>query len=97
DRAAEYAALFVLTSTGVFLFTRILIPDVLLALLIAAALYFFMTALEERSAWRWYAGYAACALAVLSKGLVALVFIGGTAFGYLLWTSDWRRWREFRL
>jgi hypothetical protein len=97
DSAAEYSALFMLTAAGVFLFTRILIPDLLLALFIAASLYFFMTALEDRSAWRWYAGYSACALAVLTKGLVALVFIGGAAFLYLAWTRDWRRWREFRL
>src|SRR5256714_5486294 len=53
DRAGMYAGLFVYSSAGVFLFTRILIPDVLLSLLIAASLYFFLSALEERNAaWR---------------------------------------------
>src|SRR5215469_6950978 len=98
ERTGIYAALFVFTAAGVFLFTRILIPDVLLSALIAASLYFFLTALEFRSeSWRWYAGYACMALGVLTKGLIALVFPGGAAFLYLLATGEWRRWREFRI
>jgi len=98
DRGGIYAALFVYTAAGVFLFTRVLIPDVLLSLLIAASLYFFLTALEPRaSSWRWYAGYACMALGVLTKGLIALAFPCGSAFIYLLVTGEWRRWREFRL
>jgi 4-amino-4-deoxy-L-arabinose transferase-like glycosyltransferase len=98
ERTGIYAALFVYTCAGVFLFTRVLIPEVLLSLLIAAALYFFLTALEpEADAWRWYAGYAMMALGVLTKGLIALVFPCGTAFFFLLVTGEWRRWREFRL
>ena len=92
-----YAALFVLTAAGIFLFTRILIPEVLLTLFIGAALYWFLTGLEDRSAWRMYAGYASTALAVLTKGLVALAFVGGTAVVYLVVSGEWRRWREFRL
>jgi 4-amino-4-deoxy-L-arabinose transferase-like glycosyltransferase len=98
ERAGIYAALFVYTAAGVFLFTRILIPDVLLSLLIAASLYFFLTALaSEAAAWRWYAGYACMALGVLTKGLIALAFPGGAAFMYLAVTGEWRRWREFRV
>lgn len=98
ERAGVYAGLFVYSSAGVFLFTRILIPDVLLSVLIAASLYFFLSALEDRNAaWRWYAGYGCVALGVLTKGLIALVFPGGSAFFYLLVTGEWRRWREFRL
>ncbi len=98
ERAGLYAGLFVYTAAGVFLFTRVLIPDVLLSLLIAASLYFFVTALEPGvRSWRWYAGYACVALGVLAKGLIALAFPGGAAFLYLAITGDWRRWREFRL
>ena len=98
ERTGIYAALFVYTCAGVYLFTRVLIPEVLLSLLIAAALYFFLTALEpEAEAWRWYAGYAMMALGVLTKGLIALVFPCGAAFFFLLITGEWRRWREFRL
>lgn len=98
DRTGIYAGLFVYTCAGVYLFTRVLIPDVLLSLLIAAALYLFLTALEPEAAdWRWYAGYALMALGVLTKGLIALVFPCGAAFFFLLATGEWRRWREFRL
>src|ERR1700756_4835296 len=98
ERAGIYAGLMVYTSAGVFLFTRVLIPDVLLSLLIAASLYFFLTALEPAAqAWRWYAGYACLALGVLTKGLIALAFPGGAAILYLAVTGEWRRWREFRL
>ena len=98
ERAGVYAALFVYTAAGVFLFTRILIPDILLSLLIAASLYFFLTALEPGAdPWRWYGGYACMALGVLTKGLIALAFPCGSAFIYLLATGQWRRWREFRL
>ena len=97
ERAGIYAAAFVYTAAGVFLFTRILIPDVLLSLLIAASLYYFLTALESREVWRWYAGYACMALGVLTKGLIALAFPGGAAFIYLAVTGEWCRWREFRL
>jgi 4-amino-4-deoxy-L-arabinose transferase-like glycosyltransferase len=97
-RTGIYAGLFVYTCAGVYLFTRILIPEVLLSLLIAAALYCFLTALEpEAEAWRWYAGYAMMALGVLTKGLIALVFPCGAAFFFLLITGEWRRWREFRV
>ncbi|MGZ4786900.1 MAG: ArnT family glycosyltransferase [Terriglobales bacterium] len=96
-RAGIYGALFVGTGTGFYLFTRISIPDSLLSLFIAGSLYFFLTGLEDRKAWRWYAGYAALALAVLTKGLVALVFVGASAMVFLVVTGEWRRWREFRL
>jgi 4-amino-4-deoxy-L-arabinose transferase-like glycosyltransferase len=98
ERAGIYAGLFVYTSAGVFLFTRVLIPDVLLSLFIAASLYFFLTASEPASRpWRWYAGYACIAFGVLTKGLIAVVFPGGAAILYLAITGDWRRWRDFRL
>ena len=98
ERAGIYAGLFVYTAAGVFLFTRILIPDVLLSLFIGASLYFFLTALEPNSqVWRWYAAYACAAFGVLTKGLIALAFPAGAAFLYLVVTGDWRRWREFRM
>jgi len=97
ERAGDYGSLFVLTSAGVFLFTRIFIPDVVLSLFIAASLYWFLTALQDAEPWRWYAAYACAALAVLTKGLVALIFIGASAVLYLAITGEWRRWREFQI
>ncbi|HMK28785.1 MAG TPA: glycosyltransferase family 39 protein [Terriglobales bacterium] len=97
-RAGVYAGLFVCTTAGYYLFTRILIPEAILSLLVACTLYCFLTALEyESRPWRWYAGYACLALAVLTKGLVALVVVGPAALSYLIVSGDWRRWREFHL
>jgi len=43
-----------------------------------------------------YAMWFAVALAVLTKGLVSLVFIFGTALVFLLWTNQLRHWRRLR-
>jgi 4-amino-4-deoxy-L-arabinose transferase-like glycosyltransferase len=97
DRAAFYAALSILTSVGVFLFTRIFIPEVLLTLLLAFAFYNFLIGLEDEKPSRFYWTWAALGLAMLAKGLVSPVFFILAAVPYLLFTGDWRRWREFRL
>ena len=97
-RASIYAALFVVTAIGFYLFTRILIPEALLALAISGALYFSLLALERGNSSRlWYAVYVCLALAVLAKGLVAIIFVVGTLIAYLLVTGEWKCWREFRL
>lgn len=97
-RASVYAPLLVVTSFGFYLFSRILIPEALLALLIAGALYFAMLALDREGSSRlWYLSYACLSLAVLAKGLVAIIFVVGTVLLYLLITGEWNRWREFRL
>ena len=97
ERTALYAGLTVLTSIGVFLFTRIFIPEVLLSLFLAAALYTFQRALETHRTSLYYAAYAILALAVLTKGLIAIVFFTGALIVYLAITGEWRRWREFRI
>lgn len=97
-RAGLYTGLFTATGVGYFLFTRVLIPEAILSFLIAAAFYCFVSALDTRGArWTWLAGYALLALAVLTKGLLALVVVGLTLPVYLAITGEWRRWREFHL
>ncbi len=97
DRAAFYAALSILTTVGVFLFTRIFIPEVLLTLLIAFALYQFLVGLEDDNPNHFYFTWASLALAMLAKGLIAPVFFFFAAIPYLILTGEWRRWRQFRL
>ena len=97
NRASIYAGLFITTAAGCYLFTRILIPESILSFFIAASFYFFATALEDGDAWRWYAGYAGMALAVLTKGLLAIVVVGLALLLYVAISGEWRRWREFRL
>jgi 4-amino-4-deoxy-L-arabinose transferase-like glycosyltransferase len=97
DRAATYAGLFISTAAGCYLFTRILIPESILSLFIAASFYCFATALEDGDARHWYGGYACMALAVLTKGLLAIVVVGLALLLYAGISGEWRRWREFHL
>lgn len=97
ERGGFYSALAFLTAVGPFLFTRFFIPEAILCLLIALALYLFLTGLETGESSRIYGTYAALALALLTKGLIAPVFFLGGVIPYLLITGEWRRWREFRL
>ncbi len=97
DRAGFYAALTMLTSVGTFLFTRTLIPESLLTFLLLLALYSFLTGIEDRKPARFYLAYAALALALLAKGLIAPVFFVASALPYLILTGDWKKWRQFHL
>jgi len=103
-RAGFYAGLSLATCVGLFLFTRILIPDVLLTLAVTVALWAFLRALDEDEPRpRLWAALLAASLAagVLLKGLIALVAPGGAGFLYLLLTRQllrrrtWQRLRPF--
>jgi 4-amino-4-deoxy-L-arabinose transferase-like glycosyltransferase len=104
SRAALYTGLSILTSAGVFLFTRYFIPEVLLSLFLAVALYAFLQPLHDKStassSYKYtlhaYIMWAALALAVLTKGLVALVFFGGAAILYLVLTGEYKNWRALK-
>jgi len=96
-RAAFYAALAMETAAGMFLFTRIFIPEAVLSFLIAGALYAFLSGIESRRSSCFYLAYTALALAVLTKGLIAPAFFVGALAPYLVVTGDWRRWRDFRI
>jgi 4-amino-4-deoxy-L-arabinose transferase-like glycosyltransferase len=96
DRAAFYAALAILTSFGVFLFTRFLIPESLLTFFLGLALYAFLTGMEDRKPTLIYLAWASLAVAVLAKGLIAPVFFIAAVVPYLIITGEWRRWRALR-
>ncbi len=95
--AGFYAALFLLTSAGLFLFTRVFIPDAMLSLLLACALYGCLRALgtDGPKDWRWaMMGWVAVAAAILTKGLVAPVFVIGALALYLPLAGEFRHWRR---
>jgi 4-amino-4-deoxy-L-arabinose transferase-like glycosyltransferase len=105
-RAGFYAGLALATSIGLFLFTRILIPDVMLTLTIAVCFMAFQRAMnedgEELHSRRWPALIGvALGVGVLLKGLLALVVPVGGVLGYLAITRQlfsritWRRLRPF--
>jgi 4-amino-4-deoxy-L-arabinose transferase-like glycosyltransferase len=100
-RAGLYAGLVLATSIGLFLFTRILIPDVILTLTITLAMWAFLRALEGPSrAWPRVMAVSIAA-GLLLKGLIAGVFPVGAAVLYLIFTRQifvretWRRLRPF--
>jgi 4-amino-4-deoxy-L-arabinose transferase-like glycosyltransferase len=151
-RTAFYTGLSLLTSAGVFLFTRIFIPEVLLSLFLCIALYSLLRCLNAKQTQRSeesllstevivstgeivstkvilsteeksnvisteggafcrrsgetpvffsptlhaYLMWTALALAVLTKGLVALVFFLGTAIVYLALTGEYHNWRRLK-
>lgn len=96
SRAGFYAGISILTATGVFLFTRIYIPEVLLSLFLSTALYCLLQASESSKGSYAYVMWTALALAVLTKGLVALVFFFGAAVIYLALTGEYKNWRALK-
>ncbi len=76
SRAGLYASLITLSSFGIFIFTRITIPDAAVCLWITGALlcYWRNTQFATPSRLLCYGFAACCALNVLTKGLIGIVF-----------------------
>lgn len=90
-RAGIYSGTILATCIGIFLFTRILIPDAALTLTIALALWSFLRLLDpsEPRRGRWFfALYISLACGLLLKGLIAAVFPVAIAAIYLVVTRD---------
>src|ERR1700686_432773 len=90
-RTGFYAGLCIATCTGLFLFPRILIPDVMLTFTIALAMWAFLRALDpQETNPRWWAMTMAVSLGLglLLKSLVAIVFPVFTALIYLAVTRQ---------
>jgi hypothetical protein len=94
-----YAGVALVTSLGLYIFTRFLIPEVLVALWLTLGYYFFLRSLEEERPSRFVCwGFAAtCALNVLTKGLIGLVFPVGAIGLYLLLTGNLRHLLKLRI
>jgi 4-amino-4-deoxy-L-arabinose transferase-like glycosyltransferase len=95
-----YAGLFLCTCVGLFLFTRIVIPDVILTLSMTLSMWAFVRGLDEdeRHPRLWaYVFAASLGTGVLLKGLIGLVFPLGAALSHLLLTRrllDRQIWRR---
>jgi 4-amino-4-deoxy-L-arabinose transferase-like glycosyltransferase len=96
ERAGLYAGLGVLTSIGPFLFTRFIIPEAQLSLFLLFALFCLLTGFDPGKAARFYLMWAALALALLTKGLIAPTFFIGAAVPFLILSGLWRRWKEVK-
>ncbi len=71
-----FSALILVTAFGPFIFTRFLIPDILVALWLTLGFEFFLLAYEQLAPAKWacWGLAAATALDVLTKGLIGIVF-----------------------
>ncbi|GAC1628165.1 MAG: hypothetical protein NVS9B13_25750 [Candidatus Acidiferrum sp.] len=103
-RAGFYGGLTIATCIGLFLFTRIQIPDAMLTLSVCLAFWSFQRALEPDEPYprRWGLLLAASlGVGLLLKGLIAVVAPAGGILVYLIATRQlfshevWRRLHVF--
>ena len=98
-RAGLYSGLTVLTGAGFFLFTRIMIPEGIYAFEFTAIFYLFLRgwtgSLEPRLAYWGVAVFTA--FAMLTRGLVGVIFPVCILGLCIIATRGWRRIRELHL
>ena len=103
EEGGFYSALALTTGFGPFIFTRIMIPDMAVALWLALGFDLFLTTLDRAEAgqksspWLCWGIAATMALDVLTKGLIGLAFPVGTIFIFLLLTGNLRHFLKLRL
>src|SRR5215210_7617451 len=99
DRAGFYSGLIIASCVGIFLFTRVLWPDVMVTLFISMAFHCFLRAREDepgRSRYT-YGIYVFGALGVLTKGLVGAAFPAIIIGAFLVMTGELRRLFHYKL
>jgi 4-amino-4-deoxy-L-arabinose transferase-like glycosyltransferase len=103
EKAGLYAAATLGSCVGMYLFTRVMIPEALLTLWFTLAHYCFLRGFfgvgKEK---RWYYGmYAAVGIALVTKGMIGIVFVAGPIGLFLLLTLGlggmWAELRQLRL
>jgi len=98
-----YAGIALSTCVGLFLFTRILIPDAVLTLSITGAVWAWLRLLEpdEQHPLRWSFLLGCClGVGLLLKGLIAAVFPVMAGLAYMALTRSlfsWMAWRRLHL
>ncbi len=98
------SGLVLATALGPYLFTRFLIPDVPVGLWLTLTFWLFLVSLEQPkqgqskpALWTCWGLAAVCALNVLTKGLIGLVFPAAAIGLYLLLTGNLRHLLKLRL
>jgi len=105
QRAGFCSGIVIATCLGHYAFTRILLPDVILSFFIAFSLYMYvLITFEEQGPknigpvdLRCAALYISTALAVLTKGLIGVVFTGAIIFAHILLTGNWKVLRRLQI
>lgn len=97
--AGFYAGLCMATCVGLFLFTRIQIPDVMVAAAMALSMWSFLRAIDdEEPRPRWWALVFAATLgtSLLLKSLIGVVFPVAACIVYLVVTRQFGVWRRLQ-
>ena len=104
NRAGFYAGLCIATCIGLFLFTRLILPDVMLTFTIALAFWSFQRCLDDNEQnprlWAFLLA-ASLGLGLLVKSMISVAIPVGGGFVYLLLTRQlferrtWQRLRPF--
>ena len=99
ERAGFWAAVVLAVSVGPYIFTRFIIPDLLVGLWLTLGLDFFLRTLDEEppSIFSCWGLAAIAALNVLTKGLIGLVFPAAIIGLYLLLTGNLKHLLRMRL
>jgi 4-amino-4-deoxy-L-arabinose transferase-like glycosyltransferase len=97
--AGFWAAAVSVTAFGPYLFTRVLIPDLLVGFWIGLSLYFFFIGWRQGQPSRMacWGLAASVALNVLTKSLIGIVFPAAIIFLFLLLVGDLRHLLKMRL
>jgi 4-amino-4-deoxy-L-arabinose transferase-like glycosyltransferase len=98
-RAGLLSGLILATCLGHFIFSRIVLTDMLFTVLLAASFWGLLRGLlaDSPRSGSMLAAYGGVGLAVLTKGLIGLVFPVLTLGGYLLLARDRTLWRRLDL
>src|SRR5690348_4436052 len=99
ETAAFYSGLVICTSTGTWLFTRVMVPEAIFALELTALFYLFLRAWNGTLSPRvgYWGASVVMAPAALTLGLVGVLCPLGLFCICILCTRRWGRWRELRI
>ncbi|HYL13660.1 MAG TPA: glycosyltransferase family 39 protein [Terriglobales bacterium] len=91
ETAGQYAGIAISSCVGLFLFTRILIPDAMLTLAITGAIWAWLSLLEPGTQPRITAAFllgVCLGVGLLLKGLIAIVFPVAAGSAYMVVTRQ---------
>ncbi len=96
EKGGFFSGLVIATCLGLYAFTRIFLPDVILSFFIAFSLYMYLCISTEGEGGkrvgpldlRCAALYISVALAVLTKGLIGIIFPGAIIFIHIVATNN---------
>jgi hypothetical protein len=106
EKGGVYSGLAMVTALGPYAFTRTFIPDVMVSFFLAFCLYMYLQIALESEAepprigpvdLRCVGLFASAALAVITKGLIGIVFTGTIIFAHIVITGNWKVLRKLQV